>query len=132
MTHKVNQHPLATNKASDGARPPRSAAASGRLVSSAPARRRSLLGSLGRAAPKPNACSSDGDTAIERLGEVVTWLVLVWFGRQRGMKTSFCHGLDFVEAPWVVYSVLGAVGSRAAADPVALPLEIDGSRLRNG
>ena len=48
------------------------------------------------------------------------------------MKTSFCHGLDFVEAPWVVYSVLGAVGSRAAADPVALPLEIDGSRLRNG
>ena len=28
-----------------------------------------------------------------------------------------------------IYSVLGAVGPRAAAAPVALPLEIDGSRL---
>ena len=92
------------------------------------------MGSLGwaRAALKPHAASSNADTATKRLCEVVTWSVLVWFGRQRGMKTSFCHGLDFVEAPWVVYSVLGAVGSRAAADPVALPLEIDGSRLRNG
>ena len=32
--------------------------------------------------------------------------------------------LTFFEAPWVVYSVLGAVGPRAAAAPVALPLEI--------
>ena len=37
--------------------------------------------------------------------------------------------LTFFEAPWAVYSVLGAVGPRAAAAPVALPLEIDGSRL---
>ena len=33
------------------------------------------------AAPKPHAASSDPDTAIELLSEVVTWSVLVWFGR---------------------------------------------------
>ena len=37
--------------------------------------------------------------------------------------------LIFFEAPWAVYSVVGAVGPRAAAAPVALPLEIGGSRL---
>ena len=89
------------------------------------------MGSIGRAgAPKPHAASSDGDTAIELLSKVVTWSVLVWFGRQRGMKNWVCDGLGFFfEAPWAVYSVLGAVGPRAAATPVALPLEIDGSRL---
>ena len=45
------------------------------------------------------------------------------------MKKGACDGLDFFEAPCAVYSVLGAVGPRAAAAPVALPLEIDGSRL---
>ena len=80
--------PVGTNEASDGARPPRSAAASGRLVLAAPARRLSILGSLGwaGAAPNPQTGSSDGDTAIELPSEVVTLSVLVWFGRQRGMK----------------------------------------------
>ena len=45
------------------------------------------------AAPKPHAGSSDGDTAIELLSEVVTWSVLVWFARQRGMKNWVCDGL---------------------------------------
>ena len=72
ITHEVKKHPSsATNEASDGARPPRSAAASGRLVLPAPARRLSLLGSLGWAGanPKLHAGSSDGDTAIEVLAK---------------------------------------------------------------
>ena len=46
-------------------------------------RRLSLLTYLGwaGAVPKPHAGNNDGDTAIELLSEVVTWLVLVWFGR---------------------------------------------------
>ena len=48
---------------------------------------------LGTSAPKPHAGSSDGDTAIELLCEVVTWSVLVWFARQRGMKNWVCDGL---------------------------------------
>ena len=32
-------------------------------------------------------------TAIELLSEVFTWLVLVWFGRQRGMKTGLAAAL---------------------------------------
>ena len=70
---------MATNEASDGALPPRGAAASGILVSVSSERRLSLLGCLGwaDAAPKPHAASSDADTAIELLSEVVTWSVLV-------------------------------------------------------
>ena len=45
------------------------------------------------------------------------------------MKNWACDGLVLFEAPWAAYSVLGAVGPWAAAAPVALPLEIDGSRL---
>ena len=88
---------MATNEASDGARPPRRAAASGRLVLPASDRRLSLLESLGwaGAASKPRAASSEVDTAIELLSEVVTWSVLVWFGRQRGMKNWVYDGLDF-------------------------------------
>ena len=41
------------------------------------------------------------------------------------MKNWVCDGLGVFEAPWAVYSVLGAVGPRAAAAPVALPHEID-------
>ena len=46
--------------------------------------------------PKPHAASSDPDTAIELLSEVVTWLGLELFGRQRGMINWVCDGLDFV------------------------------------
>ena len=122
IANKIKKHPLATNEAIDGALPPRSAAASGRLVLLVSDRRLSLLGCLGRAgaAPKLHATNSDADTAIELLSEVVTWSVLVWFGRQTGMKNWVCDSLEFFEAPWAVYSV---------AAPVALPLEIDGSRL---
>ena len=83
------------------------------------------MGSLGwaAAAPKPHAGNSNGDTAIEFLSEVATSLVLVWFGRQRATA------LIFFEAPKAVYSVLGAVGPRAVAAPMALPFEIDGSCL---
>ena len=79
ITHKVKKHLWATNEASDGARPPRSAAASGIIVLPAPAVRLSILGLFGwaGAAPKPRATSSGGDTAIELLREVVTWFVLV-------------------------------------------------------
>ena len=96
-THKVNKHPLATNEASDRALPPRSAAASGRLVLPASDRRLSLLGCLGWAggAPETHAASGDVDTAIVLLSEVVAWSVLVWLGRQRGMKNWVCDGLDF-------------------------------------
>ena len=47
--------------------------------------RLSLLGCFGwlGAAPKPHAGSSDGDRAIKRLSEVVTWSVLVWFARPK-------------------------------------------------
>ena len=98
MTHKVKNHPLATDEASDGALPPRSAAASGRLVLPALDRRLSLLGPLGwaGAAPKPHAVSNDADTAIKLLSEVVTWSVLVWFERQRGVKKWVYEGLDFL------------------------------------
>ena len=88
ITQPVNKHSSATNEASDGTCPLRSAADSSRLVFPAPGRRLSPLGSLGwaGAAQKPHAASSDGDTAIELPSEVVTLSVLVWFGRQRGMK----------------------------------------------
>ena len=72
---KAEQLPLAANEASDGNRLPWSAAATGSFFFPAPARRLSRLGSLGRAdaaAPTPHAVSSDGDTAIELLSEVVT------------------------------------------------------------
>ena len=96
MTHKVKKHPLVTNEASNGALPPRSAAASGRLVLPALDRKLSLSGCLGwaGAAPKLHAASSDADTAIELPREVVTWSVLVWFGK-RGMKNWACDGLEF-------------------------------------
>ena len=90
------------------------------------------MGSLGwdGSAPKPHAASSDADTVIELLSESVTWSVLVWFGRQRGIKKlGLRRPSFFFEAPWAVYSVLGVVGPRAAAVPVALPLEIGGARL---
>ena len=86
QTTHVKKHPLGTNEVSDGARPPRSAAVSGRLVLPAQARRLSLLQSLGcvGTASKPGAGSSDEDTAIELLIDVVISSVLVWFGRQEG------------------------------------------------
>ena len=69
------------------------------MFSPAPARpaRLSLLGSLGWASadPKPHTGSSDGDTAIELVSEVVTGLVLVWFGRQRRTTNWVCDGFDF-------------------------------------
>ena len=94
---QVKNHPLVTNEASDGALPSRSAAASGRLVLPASDKRLSLLGSLGWAgtASKPYAASSDANPAIELLSEVVTWSVLVWFGRNRAMKNWVCDGLEF-------------------------------------
>ena len=97
ITRKVKKHPVATNEASDGALPPRSTAASGRLVLPASDRRLSLLGSLGwaGAAPKSHAASSDANPAIELLSEVVTWSVLVWFGRKRAMKNWVSDGPDF-------------------------------------
>ena len=45
------------------------------------------------AAPKPHAGSSDADTEIDLLSEVVTWSVLVWFARQRGMENRVYGGL---------------------------------------
>ena len=87
---------MTTNEASYGARRPWSAAASGGLVLPAPARKPSVLGSLGwtGAAPEPHAACVDGGTAITYLGKVVTCLVLVRFGRQRGIKTRVCDGHD--------------------------------------
>ena len=96
---KVKKHPLASNEASDGKRPPRHAAAAGSLFLPAPATRLSLLGSLGglvSGASKPHTGSSDGNTAIEPLCEVVTWLGLAWFGWQRGMKNWVCDSLESV------------------------------------
>lgn len=82
------------------------------------------------AAPAPHAGSSDRCTAIELLSEVVTWPVLVWFGKQGGLKNWVCDKtLYFFLAPRVVYSVPGAVGPRAAAILVALRLGNDTFRL---
>ena len=77
ITHEVKKHPSATEEASEGARPPRSAPST--LVLLAPDRRLSLLGSLGwpGAAPKLHATNSGGDIAIELLSVVGTWSVLV-------------------------------------------------------
>ena len=47
------------------------------------------------AGPKPHAGSSDGDTSIDFLSEVVAWSVLVWFTRQRGMENWVCDGVIF-------------------------------------
>ena len=60
------------------------------IVFAGTVRKLSLLGSLGwaGAAPKPHAGSSD-DTVIELLSEIMTWLELVWLGRQRGMENFF-------------------------------------------
>ena len=77
MQRTKKKYPLATNEASDGKCPPWSAAATGRSLLRAPGRRLSLLGSRGWAGAGSHAGSSDGDTAIEVLGEVVTWLMLV-------------------------------------------------------
>ena len=76
---------MSTNEASDGARPPRSGAASGRFVLPAPARRLRISWWAG-AASKPQAGSSDADTVIKLLSEVVTWLMLVWFVGQTEIK----------------------------------------------
>ena len=70
---RVSKHSLANNEVSDGKRPTRSAAATGRLFLPAPATRLSLLGSLGwvGADPEPHA-GSDWDTVVDRLSGVVT------------------------------------------------------------
>ena len=77
---------------------------------------------------KPHAGSSDGDTAIEHLSEIVTWSVLVWFARQRGMENWVCDGLVNVRgaADGLLCASVGAVGPRAAAAPVALSLGNNG------
>ena len=74
-THQVNKHPWATTEASDGSRPPRSAAASSRLFWPAAAWRLWLQASLGwaGATPPPDTGSSDGDIAVELLSEVIMW-----------------------------------------------------------
>ena len=64
------------------------------------------------AAPKPQAASSDADTAIELICEVVTWSVLVLFGRQIGMKNWVCDGLEFFVG--AVGVLLYARGRRAS------------------
>ena len=61
-------------------------------------------------APSLAAAKGIQDTAVDLVSEEVTWLVLVWFGRQRGMKSWVFDGLYFFKAPWTVFSVLGAVG----------------------
>ena len=72
---RVNEHPWATTEASDGARPPRSAAASGRLFLPAAASRLWLRAPLGwaGATPRPDKGSIDGDLAVELLSEVIMW-----------------------------------------------------------
>ena len=63
-------------------------------------------------AAKPDVdSSSDWDTAMERLSEVVTWWVLEWFASQKGL----------------VYDVLGAVALRTATAPATLCLGNGGS-----
>ena len=52
---------MATNEASDSARPPRSAAASRRVVQPAPVRRPSLLVSLGWAGAAPKSYTGNCD-----------------------------------------------------------------------
>ena len=47
------------------------------------------------AAPKSHAGSSDGDTGIDILSEVLTRSVLVRFGRYGGMKNRVRDGLVF-------------------------------------
>ena len=53
---------------------------------------------------------------------------VVWEAK-RDEKLGLRRPLFYFEAPWTVYSVLEAVGPRAAAAAVALPLEIAGSHL---
>ena len=109
--------PFDNHEASDGTRLPRSAAASGRLVSPAPDRCLSIVGyfGLGDAALDPHAANSDGDTAIEFISKVVTRSVLVQFGRQRWAEIQgLRRPCFFCEASWAVYSVQGVVWPRAA------------------
>ena len=49
------------------------------------------------AASKTHAGSSDGDATVELLSEIVTWSVLVWSERQRGMKNRVCDGLVYIK-----------------------------------
>ena len=86
ITHEIKKHPLAVGNQRGERRPPRSAAAGGRLVLPAPDRRLSLLGSIwwAGAVAKHHAASSDRDTSNELLSEAIIWSVLVWFGGQRG------------------------------------------------
>ena len=82
------------------------------------------------AAPKPHAGSSDGDTAIEHQGEVMTWSVLVWFTRQRGTKNWICDGLvTFRRAANGLLCARGHRTSRFSA-PLVLSLGNGGSRLK--
>ena len=46
-------------------------------------------------APSLAAAKGIQDTAVDLVSEEVTWLVLVWFGRQSAMKYWVCDGLDF-------------------------------------
>ena len=46
-------------------------------------------------APKSHADSSDGDTTIDHLSEVVTRRVLAWVGRPKGTQHWVCDGLVF-------------------------------------
>ena len=82
------------------------------------------------AAPKNHAGNSDGDTAIELLIEVVTWVSarVVWEAKRDeklGLRPCF-----YLRRCWrSITLALGAVGPRAAAAPVALSLGNDGSPL---
>ena len=76
MPHKGQEHPLVANEANDGKRPPQSPTATDIYFLPAPARRLSLLGSVGWAgvAPKPLAGSINGDNS-DRTSERNRYLV---------------------------------------------------------
>ena len=65
------------------------------------------------------------DQTSERSRDLVGARV-VWEAK---MNNWVCDGLEHFEVPCAVLSVIEVTWSRAAAAPVALPLEIDGSRL---
>ena len=78
-------------------------------------------------APRGQQQRGYSDRTSERIRHLVGARV-AWEAK-RDEKLSLRRPFCFFKAPWAVCFVIGVVGHRDAAGPVALPLGIDGSRL---
>ena len=129
----MNKHQRATNEPSDGPRLPRGAAGGGRLFLPAPPKRLSLLGCLGwLAQPRSPTQAAQRGGYSDRFSERSRGLVDARVVREakREEKLGLRRPCVFsMRRGWSTLTVLGAVGRRAAAAPMALSLGDSGFHL---